>query len=685
MICTGAIWPAGSRFQALVVLVLVALTACKPSGSNHHATPDAGPSLRPLNVVLVTIDTLRADRLHCYGNREIETPTLDALAQRGVLFEKAVAQVPLTPPSHASIFTGTNPNVHHVRNTGGFALQSSSVTLATILKAQGWDTAAFVGAAVLKKATGFGHGFDVYDDQMPKSEKGLEEREYPERRAGVVVDHALNWLQSQSGKPFFIWVHLYDPHEPYDPPAPFREKYRKNLYDGEVAYTDQQLGRFLDAVGKKSPADKTLIVVLADHGESLGEHGEFNHGVFLYDSTLRIPFLISGPGVPSGVRVSQQARTIDVLPTILELLGGKPPAICQGVSLIPGFSGGNVATTFSYEETLYPKMNMGWAELRGIRTARWKYIRAPKPELYDLAQDPGETTNVIYAHPKEFGEFDAVLKKLSSESANGVEKVATSQVDSHTLEQLKSLGYLSGVAPSQVELSGKGPDPKDHTATLTAFQVTLGPGAHAIPAGRKIEMLRQALAGDSANPSLYFYLGAEYEKAGRFDQAMLVYQDAQKQDIRSGRLLSRMGDLYLRGGNRDAAIAAYEKAAQFNPSDVESQSNLATAYLEEGKLADAERCFRWVLTVEEYATAYNGLGLIAIQRQDPAAARENFERAIALDPDLMEAQLNLGLIYKMAGDLPRAKACFETFVAKAPRARYAKIIPQVKQELEALR
>jgi choline-sulfatase len=666
--------------RLLCALALIALAGCK-----RAAAPEASPSLKPLNVVLVTIDTLRADRLHCYGNQQIETPTLDGLAQHGVLFENAVAQAPLTPPSHASIFTGTNPNVHHVRNTGGFALQSSSVTLATILKAQGWDTAAFVGATVLKKASGFGHGFDVYDDQMPQPEKSLEEREYPERRAGVVVDHALNWLQSQTGKPFFMWLHLYDPHEPYDPPAPFREKYRNNLYDGEVAYTDQQLGRFLDAVSKRSPADKTLIVVLADHGESLGEHGEFNHGVFLYDATLHIPFLMWGPGVPAGVRVNQQARTIDVLPTILELLNGKAPASVQGVSLIPAFSGRSVPTTYSYEETLYPKMNMGWAELRGIRTAQWKYVRAPKPELYDLARDPRETTNVIDAHPKEFQEFEAKLKLLSAESANGVEKVASSQVDSHTLEQLKSLGYLSGVAPSEFELNGKGPDPKDHTATLRAFQAALGPGAHTIPPARKTEMLRQALASDPTNPSLYFYLGAEYEKAGRFDQAMLVYQDAQKQNIRSGRLLSRMGDLYLRRGNRPAAITAYEKAAVFNPSDTESQANLATAYLEEGKLADAERCFRWVLTTEESATAYNGLGLIAIQRQDPAAARANFERAVALDLNLLEAQLNLGLLYKMAGDIPRAKVCFETFVAKAPRARYAKIIPQVKEELESMK
>jgi arylsulfatase A-like enzyme len=230
-----------------------------------------------------------------------------------VLFENAVAQAPLTPPSHASIFTGTYPTVHHVRNTGGFALQPSSITLAKILQSQGWDTAAFIGATVLKRAFGFSQGFDVYDDQMPKPEESLQEREYPERRAAVVVDHALQWLNAQSGKPFFVWLHLYDPHEPYEPPAPFREQYRNNLYDGEVAYTDQQLGRFLAAVEAKSGAAKPVVVVLADHGESLGEHGEFNHGIFLYDSTLRIPFILAGPGIPAGVRVNQQVRTIDVL------------------------------------------------------------------------------------------------------------------------------------------------------------------------------------------------------------------------------------------------------------------------------------------------------------------------------------------------------------------------------------
>lgn len=671
--------------QAACAVVLIALAACTQSSNRPAKSQDSVPPLRHVNLVVVTIDTLRADRLHCYGNQAIKTPTLDALAQRGVLFEHAVAQTPLTPPSHASIFTGTNPNVHHVRNTGGFALQASPIPLAKILQTQGWDTAAFIGASVLKKAFGFNQGFDVYDDQMPKPDKSLEERDYPERRAGVVVDHALTWLNAQSGKPFFAWLHLYDPHEPYDPPTPFREKYKQNLYDGEIAYTDQQLGRFLDAVAKKAPADQTIVVVLADHGESLGEHGEFNHGIFLYDATLRIPFLMAGPGVPAGVRVEQQVRTIDVLPTVLELMGSKAPGSVQGVSLTPAFATKNVATEYSYEETLYPKMNMGWSELRGIRTAKWKYVRAPKPELYDLTLDPFEKTNVLDAHPKEFRELEAQLKALTPGSESGVEKVSSSQVDSRTMEQLKSLGYLSGMAPSDVVLNGKGPDPKDRTATLRAFQTVLGPGSHAIAPPRRIEMLGQALAADSLNPSLYFYLAAEYEKAGQYGEAMGVYENAQTQGISNGRLLARMGDLSLRAGKRQQAIAAYEKAAQVNPTNTGSQVNLATAYLEEGKTADAERCFRWVLTIEQNAAAYNGLGLIAIGRRDTAAARVHFERAVELDPDLVEAQLNLGLIYKMDGDIARAKQCFQAFVAKAPRAQYAKLIPQVKAELASMK
>ena len=298
----------------------------------------SAPPLRPLNLLVVTVDTLRPDHLHCYGYSKIETPNMDAIALHGALFENAVTQTPLTPPSHASIFTGLNPPSHHVRDTGGFVLQPSSTTLATILQRQGWDTAAFISSAVLKKLFGLNQGFAVYDDQMPRPGKGHEFDEDAERRAGETVDHALHWLDAQSGKPFFLWVHIYDPHAPYQPPAPYREKYKDRLYDGEIAYADHELGRLFDAVRQKSP-DKTLIAVLSDHGESLGEHGEYTHGVFLYDSTLRIAFVLSGPGVPAGARIRQQARTIDFLPTMLDLMGGKPPATVEGVSLTPYFAG----------------------------------------------------------------------------------------------------------------------------------------------------------------------------------------------------------------------------------------------------------------------------------------------------------------------------------------------------------
>jgi arylsulfatase A-like enzyme len=274
------IFPGGGIHRPLLVLLCLMATlvwSCSRPG------PSAPPRrvLRPLNLVLVTIDTLRADRLGCYGYTKIETPNLDALAARGVLFENAVASAPLTPPSHASMFTGQYPYLHGVRNTGGFVLQSSSTTLAEILQEQGWDTAAFVGASVLKKLFGFHQGFTVYDDQMPRPDASRQSREYPERPAGEVVNRALRWLEAQSGKPFFLWVHVFDPHLPYEPPGEFRQKYSGRPYDGEVAYVDHELGRLFEAVRKKAPAEATLWAVLSDHGESLGEHGEFTHGIFL--------------------------------------------------------------------------------------------------------------------------------------------------------------------------------------------------------------------------------------------------------------------------------------------------------------------------------------------------------------------------------------------------------------------
>ena len=673
--------------RAATILAVVFLTAgCRSRPATVERASDEIPPLRLLNVVVVTVDTLRPDHLRCYGYPDIETPALDGIAERGVLFENAVAQTPLTPPSHASIFTGQNPNVHKVRNTGGFILQPSSHPLARILQEQGWDTGAFIGSAVLKKQFGFNNGFAVYDDEMPLPGKRGEFREDPERKASVVVDRAIQWLDGRTpDKPFLLWVHIYDPHIPYTPPPEFARKYGTRPYDGEIAYSDRQLARLFDAVSRKSPAERTIIAVLSDHGESLGEHGEHTHGVFLYESTLRIAFIMAGPGIPAGVRTKQQARSIDFLPTLLEIMGSRAPSYVQGVSLVPLFSGQTVSTDISYGESLYPKMNMNWSELRSIRTNRWKYICAPRAELYDLASDPGETTNVIRQHGPEVDKFEAQLKSIISPAGNAVEKVDTAMVDERLMDQLRSLGYLSSATGRSYELNGSGADPKDRVKILDLIDEAES-GQAQLPETRRLALLQDAMSEDPGNPSLCYQLGGRLEKNGRYDEALQLYRSALGRGIESGRLHSRIADLLLRRGEKDAAIVEYEKGAQINPVDLDSQNNLATAYLEKGRVAEAERVFRWILSNDaNYAAAQNGMGLVFIQKQDANSARGYFERAVQLDPDLVEAHMNLGLIYEMAGDRDRARSSFETFLAKASPARYGHIIPRVRQELATLR
>ena len=668
--------PGSPKALCLCLCVLLASVAC-----HRAAEPTPGPP-RPLNLVLITVDTLRPDHLHCYGYAAIETPTLDGIAKSGVLFENGVTQAPLTPPSHASIFTGLNPPSHKVRDTGGFVLSPSTPTLASLLQQQGWDTAAFISSSVLKKRFGFDHGFAVYDDQMPRPGQGHEFLEDAERRAGDTVDRAVEWLEKRGDKPFFLWVHVYDPHTPYDPPSPFREQYKDRPYDGEIAYADRELGRLMESLKRKSAPEKTLVAVLSDHGESLGEHGEYSHGVFLYDATLRIAFLLSGPGVPAGLRVTPQARTIDLLPTILALMGSPAPAGIEGVSLVPFFTGKDADTAISYAETLYPKINMGWAELRGIRTNQWKYIRAPRPELYDLTRDPGETNNVLAEHSPEVRKLEAQL--VAASRSTGPERVETTPMDEKTLAQLKTLGYTSGFSPRSFSLNGQGVDPKDRVAVLKLMDTAEQPRS-GLSAPRRIEALQQAVRLDPANPLLYYSLGAKLEMSGRYDDAMKLYRAAAEKGIQNGRLRSRMGDLLVRSGKKAEAIAEYEKAAVLDPADVASQANLATAYLELGRLGDAERVYKAILAIDPASSAaQNGLGVLAIQRQDGTAARGYFEKAVELDPDLVEAQLNLGLLYQMAGDRVRARACFEQFLAKASPRQYAAVIPKVRAALAEL-
>src|SRR3954449_8003228 len=378
------------RSVAVFALASLVLAVGCRAPSSRSSPPD-----RP-NVLLVTIDTLRADHVGCYGYTNASTPTIDALAKRGVRFETAVAHVPLTGPSHASILTGQIPPGHGFRNNSGFTLSPQVKTAAEDFRQTGYRTAAFVSGFPLDRRFGFDRRFETYDDHLPK---GNDRRRTPyvERFADGTTDAALRWLAAEGPSarpaPWFLWVHYYDPHAPYEPPADLAERYREAPYDGEIAFVDRQLARLFQALDAGNETSRTIVAVTADHGESLGEHGEGTHGIFLYDATLRVPWIMAGPQIAAG-RVSRTiARSIDVLPTLLDYAGLGQPSDVDGRSLRPAGGGVAMSDAPSYAESLYPEMELGWAPLHAWRPAGFKFIKAPHPELYDLQNDPSEKSN----------------------------------------------------------------------------------------------------------------------------------------------------------------------------------------------------------------------------------------------------------------------------------------------------
>src|SRR6266571_943104 len=369
-----------------------------------------GTATSPPDVLLITIDTLRADHVGAYGYAAAQTPGLDRLAREGVLLEEAVAQVPQTRPSHASLFTGRYPFEHGIRDNISAPLPSKIPTLATLLARAGYDTAAFIGAYPVSRASGLDQGFATFDDPFgageatpphptlsPRGERdGWEPRS--ERRASEVVDRALAWLGKPHDKPFFLWIHLYDPHAPYESPAPFRQRFAKHPYDGEIAYADAQANRLLAWLDRARRRANTMVVATSDHGEGLGDHRESEHMLLVYDSTLRVPMLVSWPGhLRAGARVGGQFRSVDLLPTVLDLLA-LPPVPTSGASRAAALrEGARIPESESYAESLYGSLHFGYAPLRALRGHGWKYVDAPRAELYRVADDPGETKNLLAA------------------------------------------------------------------------------------------------------------------------------------------------------------------------------------------------------------------------------------------------------------------------------------------------
>ena len=678
-----------SDFRTTIFRALLASAACCLSilaflGISREPVgiqASTAQSSRDANVVLITLDTTRADHLSCYSAHGAKTPHLDALAARGVRFTHATAQVPLTLPSHACIMTGTYPPVNGLRDMGGFILENNHPTVASIARAAGFETAAFVGSRVLSKHFGLSNGFATYDDDMSgQTVEGLP-GVFPERRASVVTDRALQWLKKNGGRKFFLWAHYYDPHAPYNPPEPYKRTYAHDLYSGEIANMDEQVGRLLDGISRAGLAGRTLIIVIGDHGESLGEHGEMTHGVFLYDSTLHVPLIVAGPEVHAGKVVENQVRSIDLMPTISEFLHLSPGAEAQGVSLWPLLRGERpIQPSYAYLETLYPRTYMGWSELRAMRTDEWKLIVAPEPELYSLKSDPKETDNVISRFPAVAKTLENKVWEVAGSGAKH-ERVLTSPIDPDTRQLLQSLGYASPGTTRKIQLGASGPDPKDRAPILKVLaHVEDLLNAKQYPAAA--QAMKPGLKLDPANPLGHLYLAIAFERTGEFERAVHVYEEAIQMNARTDQVYARLGKDELRLQHLDKAVSAMARAAGINPTDLDNLRNLGTAYLQLGRVEDAEKAFKAnIVQNDHYAAAWNGLGLVAVQREDADSARRNFEKALEFGPDEIEPLLNLGVLYQKAGKCPEAVRYLQRFLRKASQSQYGHLFPDVREAI----
>lgn len=577
-----------------MVIIFVISSVLFLSGS---LSADRVKRQQDLNVLLLTIDTLRADRLG-YCGYDIETPHLDSLAFGGTAFLNAVCQVPLTLPSHASILTGTNPSFHGIKNNG-YYLNKEMTTLTEVLKEKDYVAAAFIGAFPVDSQFGLDQGFDLYDDEYNTPE--YLQPHGPQRLAEAVYASAAKWLRENHAKKFFIWIHYYDPHDPYLPPPPFYQKYKDRLYDGEIAYTDVYVGKLIALLTEINLLEKTLVVVVGDHGEDMYEHNEPGHGIFLYDTTLKVPLIMSCPGIiPEEKKISQQVRTIDIMPTILDIIKIDTPKFVQGRSLIPIIQGKELNLE-SYAETYFPLISNGWSELKSIRTEEWKYIQAPRPELYSLEDDPGELKNMLAVNGRVARDLKKRLERLEEETSLP-QKSVDKELSSEAREKLMALGYVAGSVPQD---SRRRLDPKDMVSIIK----DISQGLHSF-------------------------------RQGRLEEAEKTLIEIRKKDPQNPLVLRMLGNVYQKRKEWDKAIEILEMAVRANSTDPDSFHHLAVSYFENDDIEKAMDIARLVLDLHpNYLKTLLFLASVHKSLNQDGEALVYFERALEVDPTNLEIKL----------------------------------------------
>ena len=628
-----------------LILIMTALTAL-------HAAAQAPPKPAP-NVVLITIDTLRADHLGCYGYKQIKTPNIDGLAADGVRFERAFAVVPVTLPSHSSMLTGTYPMLSGMHDFSGNKLSPLQHTLASVLKQAGYQTGAVIGAAVLDSRFGLNQGFDFYYDHFEFSrldEANLDEMERP---GNVVADVALNWLAKNPQKKFFLWMHLYDPHFPYHPPEPYSRDYATQPYDGEIAFADEQVGRLLRFLKEKGIYQNTVIVLCGDHGESLGEHGEKTHGFFIYNATMHVPLIIRLPEqLPGHLPEKTTARTladpvslVDIMPTVLEAIGLQVPSQVQGRSLLreirpdpsaPDAQANRERTL--YGETFLPRIHFNWSELRASENTKYHFIDAPRPELYDLAKDPGEVNNLFAEKKAVAEEMRSKLVGMIRDYSAGKELAEKTGLDPALMERLKSLGYAGfsgGGDPSTSDPAGSSrslPDPKDRIASYELISDAIADSQH----GRyqeSIERLKSVMKTEPNSVPAHYLQGLNFYHLKMFSEAVDELQKTVQLSPDYALAFFNLGMAQAHAGQIDAAIATLQRTLQLDASNFEAAYNLGVAFIQKRQLDPAVEALRQSITINpELARGHRALGETLLYQGKLDEAVTELRRAVELAP-----------------------------------------------------
>ncbi len=635
------------------------------------------------SVILISMDTTRADALGCYGNSKIQTPSIDRLASRGTLFRRCSSTAPITLVAHSSLLTATDPYVHGARENGRYRLAPENVTLAEILSQRGFATAAFVGGIVLDREYGLDQGFEVYDDVAASRRRSAGGPPPLERRADEVADRAIAWMRAHAEKPFFLFVHFYDPHDPYEPPARCREASGGDAYLGEIAFVDEQIGRLTAAVRECGVESRTLVALTADHGESRGQHGEETHSYTVYDAVMRVPLVLEAPGaLPSGRSVDATVRSIDVVPTVLDFLGLPPKPDAQGTSLLPLVMGESSDLGLAaYGETMGPYEEFRYSPVYCLTAGGWKYVHAPKPELYHVADDPDETVDLAAREPERVSAMRRALRdRIASAPRAGEGRLGP--MTEERRKMLAALGYAgdapadsASAAPAASEMDlfepkAPLPDPKDHLPTIRSLQVAMtalarGQLGLAESAFRRTLELEpdDAARFATCHENLAFVLDAQ----GKTDEAIAHYREALAANPRSPSAHVNFGTTLSKLGRTDEAIAQYEAALADSPANPAAHNDLARDLLKKGRTDDAIAHYREAIRLRPtYFEAYGRLAatLRGAKRLDEVA--QTWEAAIAVDPDFAEARQELAVTLVGLRRHARATQVLRDGLARSP-------------------